>query len=227
MSEVLINKVDYIEQTQESPEARPSSAAVALQLGALAMQFARVERVPRYEDGERESDAEHSFMLGLVAPELSYRLYPSSLNHALIAQYALVHDLIEVKTGDVSTFNIDDASLKDKEAAEKQALHELLRELPPLTRSLLQSYEQQDSKEARFVRAVDKLLPIVVDIFGQGERVLREDHNVHSLQHLSECQLTLRERMHRRFSEFPQVIRDHELLSDLFADELSATGQLQ
>jgi putative hydrolases of HD superfamily len=222
MSEILKTKIDQNERSAEIPETR-STAETVLELGAVAMRFARVDRVPRYEDGERESDAEHSFMLSLVATELSYQLYPDMFDHGKVSQYAIVHDLIELKTGDVSTFGISAGDLANKEKAEHQALSALLEELPPFTRQMLAAYERQADPESRFVRAIDKLLPLVVDIIGQGRRVMEEDHGISDLTALHECQAAVHQRMQDRFGEFPQVLKDHVLLSDLFADVFEAT----
>ena len=187
------------------------------------MRFARVERVPRYDDRTRESDVEHSFMLALVANELAYTLYPTELDRGLVLEYTLVHDLIEIKTGDTATFKIDADSLLEKEAAEHAALESLLAELPPRTRDMLYNYEQQKDKESRFVRAVDKLLPVIVDILGPGRRVMNEDYNVHSNAELASAHDALRTRMSERFGEFPQIVADHSLLCELFEIDFSAT----
>ncbi|HEY8992984.1 MAG TPA: hypothetical protein VIM37_04015, partial [Candidatus Microsaccharimonas sp.] len=94
---------------------------------------------------------------------------------------------------------------------------------PPHTRDLLYNYEQQADKEARFVRAVDKLLPIVVDILGHGHKVMREDYNVHTPSDLAEAHDSLRTRMTDRFNEFPQIVQDHSLLCELFEIDFSST----
>src|SRR6187402_153736 len=111
------NKLQTAETTIE-PEYPSSPASVALELGALAMKFSRVERMPRYDEKTRENDAEHSFMLALVATELSEHLYPGKLNLGLVSQYAMVHDLIEVKTGDVATFHHSAEDMATKQAVE-------------------------------------------------------------------------------------------------------------
>lgn len=187
-----------------------------LNLSQVATQFARVERIPRYPDGERENDAEHSFMLGLVAPELASCLRPD-LDRGLIAQFALVHDLIEVKTGDIATFLFSEADQNQKETIEQRALEELVSELPPYTREILLRYESQEDEEARFVRYVDKLLPIVLDIIGQGERVMREDYAIDSLAELQRCHRELHTRLVAKFgAEFPELDLAHEMLCELF-----------
>jgi len=223
MNEQLIHRVDQ-KQYEHTPEITtyPTSASIVLELGGLAMRFARVERTPRYDDGERESDVEHSFMLGLVAPELAYMLYPASLDANLVGAYASVHDLIEVKTGDVATFQLSDKDLRQKEQTEQEALESLLAELPPRTRKLLYDYEQQQDAESRFTRAVDKNLPIVVDILGSGRRVMNEDYGVHTSGELGQAHDGLRSRMQQRFHEFPQIVADHALLCELFAIEFGS-----
>ena len=180
------------------------------------MYFSRIERVPRYADGKRETDTEHSFMLALVAPELAVAL-GRDLDIGLVAQFANIHDLIELKTKDVATFLFDEAQQSQKESDEHAALPELLRELPPHTAYLLGRYESQVDPEARFVRYVDKLLPIVVDIIGAGERVMHEDFNVTTPEMLKECHMKLQERLIRMFGEeFPEITLAHELLCELF-----------
>jgi len=221
MHEKLMNTVDQkvIKENTIEIGSYSTSASVILGLGSLAMRFARVERVPRYDERTRESDAEHSYMLALVAGELAHQLYPATLNASLVSDYAIVHDLIELETGDVSTFQIDAVNLQQKEQAEHAALETLLAQLPPRTRDLLYDYEQQADLESRFVRAVDKQLPIVVDILGAGRKVMNEDYDVHTSEQLGAAHDALCIRMSERFSEFPQLVADHALLCELFEIE--------
>lgn len=223
MTERLQNKIDYLYKRPEVALPPRSVAATALEMGQLAIRFARVERIPRYPDGRRESDVEHSFMLAMTATELAHQLYPVQLDRGKISQYALVHDLIELKTGDVATFQLNARDLRQKEATEHAALESLLDELPAMSRALLYDYEMQADAEARFVRAVDKLLPLVVDILGQGRRVMNEDFGVTNSDQLQQCQERLQDRMQERFSEFPQLVKHHALLAELFALEFDAS----
>jgi len=230
MEKYTTRKVDSIQQTSEvavdSPNAEyNTTASTALSLGMLAMKFAEVDRVPRYNDERRENDAEHSYMLALVANELAQTLYPASLNAGLVTQFCIVHDLIEIETGDVATFAISDEDLAIKAASEHDALERMLDRLPPHTRTLLYEYEKQEIIEARFVKAVDKLLPVIVDILGPGRRVMIEDYNVRTIDELAISHAALRKRMADRFSEFPQVVDDHAVLSELFELEFGITQQ--
>ena len=200
-----------------------SSASIATELGGLAMKFARIERAPRYDEKTRENNAEHSFMLSLVATELASELYAEQMNSGLITQYAIVHDLIEIKTGDTKTFHYDKKDMAKKHNEEQKTLGDLLNELPPYTAQLLREYESQEVPEARFVKAVDKLLPVIVDILGFGKKVMREDYGVTDVDTLKASYLKLHTRIATSFAEFPQIVEAHELLCELFAIEFDIT----
>jgi len=92
--------------TQERISPEPADV---VRLGQLALAFGRVNRITRHEDGTTpESDTDHTVMLGLIACALAERWYPH-LDRGLVAQYALVHDLVEVYAGDTPTLAIDAA----------------------------------------------------------------------------------------------------------------------
>lgn len=227
MEKLSVSKIEQnIEQKNETvatPEYPSSPASVAMELGALAMKFTQIERVPRYDEITRENDAEHSFMLSLVATELAVKLYPDQLNLGLITQYAMVHDLIEVKTGDVATFHHSAEDMAAKQLVEHAALEELLQELPPYTATLLRDYEQQSNTESRFVKAVDKLLPVIVDILGPGKKVMNEDYGVYTTKELESSHEKLHNRIAESFKEFPSIVEAHEQLCELFKLEFEVT----
>ena len=198
-------------------------AALAQELGSVAMRFSDVMRVPRYENGKRESDVEHSYMLALVAPEIAAAL-ELNLDLGRLSQYAVVHDLVELKTGDIATFKISDQELEQKASIEHDALSELYAELPPHTRTLLYDYEQQLDSESRFIKFIDKLLPLVVDILGDGIRIMVEDYEVQSLAQLKECHGQLETRWSQKFGEeFPDILLAHKILAKLFEAKFEAS----
>lgn len=211
---------DYISTSETDHERSYLAAQTTLELGRVAMNFSHIERIPRYPDGERENNAEHSYMLAMAAPEIA-ELLNLDLDANLMARYAIVHDLVELKTGDIATFQLSDQQLAQKAANEHAALDELLRELPPSTAKSLAAYESQTDPEARFVRYIDKLLPIVVDIVGAGERVLREDYHVTDQNQLQQKLADLQVRFEAMFAgEFPDIDRAHKLLCELLEDKL-------
>lgn len=196
-------------------------AKMVIDLSRTTIDFAKVERVPRYSPTRRENDAEHSYMLGLVATEIAAS-YFDWLDVGLVSQFSNVHDLAEVFTKDVPTFLLDEAGFIAKELAEKEATEQLVKILPRYTGKLLLRYEVQKEPEARFVRHVDKLLPYAVDIIsGTGKQVMAEDYNIHTSQQM----LTSNERIETRFHlKFPEpshepLHRVHTILADRLAME--------
>jgi 5'-deoxynucleotidase YfbR-like HD superfamily hydrolase len=151
-----------------------------LNLGELTVRFAKVERAPRYPDGHRENDAEHSYHLALSAVELAADYYPE-LDVGLVAQYSLVHDLPESYVGDTWTIGISDEARAKKELAEAKATERLVKELPPHIAQLLKRYEQQIEPEARFVRFIDKLTPGIINIMAGDALTFIEDHGIKTI----------------------------------------------
>lgn len=149
----------------------------ALALARIALAFGRVERVTFHEDGVRpETDTDHTVMLGLLACQIAHGLNTQTfsgldvsidrkLDVGLVAQFALVHDLVEVYSGDVQTLTIDTAGRTVKEERERAARERLRAELGEcwLT-DRLGEYEEQTSPEARFIRVLDKVLPKLTHI---------------------------------------------------------------
>ncbi len=178
-----------------------------LVLADTAMRFAAIERVPRYTPETRENDAEHSFMLALVAAELAATYFPE-LDTGLVAQFCIVHDLIELKTGDVATFALDADGLRAKDAAEKAKINALCEDLPEHTARLVRVYEEQEVPEARFVRFVDKLLPVLVDILGPGSQVMHEDYATFEREQLIAAEQAMRKRFESMFPE-PELAPIH------------------
>lgn len=210
-----------ISRTIPEQEVIPTVTSVVLELGGLAMKFAQVERAPLYHETHSENDSEHSFMLALVANELATKLYPD-MNSGKVTQYAIVHDLIETVTGDVATFHFSAEQMALKQQTEHAALEKLLATLPPHTAQLLFEYEQQEQPEARFVKAVDKLLPVVVDILGAGDKLMKETYGVFTPEQLKESHDKLHGRIAHSFKEFPPIVNAHELLCELFGEEFRA-----
>lgn len=171
-------------------------------LGNLTAKFSTVERAPRYPDGHRETDVEHSFHLALSATELAASHYPE-LDLGLVTQFSLVHDLPEVYTGDVWTFNITDEQRSKKEAAEKLATERLLKELPAHTAGLLRRYEEQIEPEARFVRFIDKILPAIINFVAGDANTFKEDHKITDIDQLHTIREENARRLQAQFPEFP------------------------
>jgi 5'-deoxynucleotidase YfbR-like HD superfamily hydrolase len=132
--------------------------------------FYQVQRaVPlRFAQGRFENDAEHSWSLALVACALAPHI-DSALDLGKIAQFATVHDLVEIHAGDTSNFD-DEGYKATKDERERAALHRLEQELVafPWVCQTIETYESQQSEEAKFVKSVDKIIPLLFDVVEEG-----------------------------------------------------------
>ena len=81
--------------------------SAAVRLAALVLQFGRVNRATFHPDGiRRETDTDHTVMLGVLAAALASRWHTLGLNVGRVAEFALVHDLAEAYAGDTQSFDI-------------------------------------------------------------------------------------------------------------------------
>jgi putative hydrolase of HD superfamily len=124
-----------------------------------------LKNVYRYGDVEilnDESTADHSWRLALVAmifiKELNLKI---NTEHAL--KLAIIHDLPESITGDITANRtmVDSKLRKEKEKNEIKAINRLKNLLPEIQGSeihkLWHDYEYSKTKEAKFIKALDKI----------------------------------------------------------------------
>lgn len=145
-------------------------SAKVVRLGQLAMQFAQTKRVTQLPSGDLESDTDHTFMLSLIACALAAS-YDKKLDVGKIAQYALVHDLVEAYAGDTSTANISRAQLDAKISRESQALKLIKSNFGrdfPWIHQTIEAYEKLADAEARFVKVLDKAMPAITHLFNDA-----------------------------------------------------------
>jgi putative hydrolase of HD superfamily len=135
-----------------------------------------VERRNRLADGSRrENTAEHSWHLGMAALVFTaFASEPVDVGRAVAM--ALTHDIVEIDAGD--TFAYDQgADAASKEAREQAAADRLFGLLPPATgaylRELWDEYERGDTAEARYVMAIDRMAPMLLNI-AEGGSTWRE-----------------------------------------------------
>jgi putative hydrolase of HD superfamily len=126
----------------------------------FALKFTKIQRhIPR-RSRANENDAEHSYMLALVS--LIYIIKANlPLDISKILQYALIHDLPETYTGDISAF--DTEGRKGKEERELQAITEMAKdEILKVLVTPLMAYENKVDDESIFIDELDKMLPTLV-----------------------------------------------------------------
>ena len=101
---------------------------------------------------ETESDADHSW--GVAFLVMIYT--PSHLDKKKCLELALIHDLAEIRAGDITPN--DECSLDEKKQKEMDAIFQISKELDrPELKILFEEFEKQETKEALFVRDLDKI----------------------------------------------------------------------
>jgi len=100
-----------------------------------------------------ESVAAHSWGVAW----LSLVLCPPNLDRGRVLEMATIHDLAEVRVGDITPH--DSVSRDDKHRMEDEAMDDLLEVMchRDELKALWDEYEAGKSKEARFVKQMDKL----------------------------------------------------------------------
>ena len=129
----------------------------------------------------RENDAVHSFSLAIAAAVLAeYSNEPVDV--AKVMKIVLVHDAVEIYAGD--TYCYDDEGAKTKEAREKAAAEKIFGTLPEEQaaeyRALWDEFERNDTPEARFSNAMDRIQPLLLNYSREGYSW--KEHGVNSSQ---------------------------------------------
>lgn len=145
----------------------------------LLLELQALDRVPRSGFLLRgvtdpESVTEHSWHVVFLVWVLGQRTPGLDVGRAV--EIALVHDLAELRTGDLPRTVAGYFPDGVKRRAEAAVLDDLLAPLPERSRALLAEYQATETIEARLVKACDKLqLMLKVMVYeGWGARGLAE-----------------------------------------------------
>jgi putative hydrolase of HD superfamily len=130
----------------------------------------RVLRKVRPTGAERyENSAEHSWQISLFALALARSLQvPVDVNR--VVAMLLVHDIGEIDTGD--TFFFVEGGWKERKADELTAVKRIFglapEEMSAFFLSLWQEFETGTTAEARFARAMDRSMPVLLNLANGG-----------------------------------------------------------
>ena len=116
------------------------------------------------DNNRQENSAEHSWHIALAAQVLQqYAAEPVAVDR--VVSMLLIHDVVEIDAGD--TFAFDEQLEKELAAAER--LFGLLPEHQANNmRQLWLEFEQAESNDARFAKAMDRILPLVQNMANNG-----------------------------------------------------------
>jgi putative hydrolase of HD superfamily len=153
--------------------------------------FSNVIRVPQLANtGRLENDVDHSFGLALTCWYLAPKIAPE-LNLEKVFKYALSHDIVEIHAGDTFVF-ADKAEIESKSGREDKALEQLKDEWPDFTDMVesAKGYKDKIDEEAKFVKAIDKILPVLMIELGESS-VFWDRHKI-TLEMERENKVTIR-----------------------------------
>ncbi len=117
-----------------------------------------------------ENSAEHSWQLAMLAVSLSsYAEEPIDINR--VVHMLLVHDIGEIDVGDTMVFV--EGGWQERKAAELAAVTRIFGLLPDdqaaAFLSLWQEFEIAETREARFAHAVDRAMPVLLNLANNGQ----------------------------------------------------------
>ncbi len=123
------------------------------------------------DQSRRENDAEHSWHLALMAITLYEHANDPKLDLLKILRMVITHDIVEIDAGD--TYIYDEAHKLDQAEREQKAADRLFGLLPPDQESEFRStwdeFEDGQTPEARFAKAIDRLHPMLLNYLAGGK----------------------------------------------------------
>lgn len=128
-----------------------------------------VRQSPLLDKSRRENSAEHSWHLAMYA--LILNEYASeAVNTSRVIQMLLLHDIVEIDVGDFPIHGGSSSALQAE--LESDAAARLFGLLPhpqgDECLSLWQEFEQAQTHDAKFAKALDRFQPLLINIFTGG-----------------------------------------------------------
>lgn len=153
-----------------------------LEFVSFTHEIRKIKRSVWVKDEEQfENDSEHSYQVALTALYIieSERL---ELNPYRSMGLALLHDILEVHSGDTPIFAAEEMQ-STKAQREMDAIEQLRKDWPqmPLMLELIDEYETCQTPESKFIYALDKLLPIVNNYLDNGRNWKHNKVNLEQL----------------------------------------------
>jgi putative hydrolases of HD superfamily len=117
-----------------------------------------------------ENSAEHSWQIAMLAASLAHCAQEAVDIHRVIGML-LVHDVGEIDTGDTIVYA--EGGWEERKAAELAAVTRIFGLLPESQSSkfmaLWQEFDEAQTAEARFAHAVDRAMPVLLNLANDGQ----------------------------------------------------------
>lgn len=163
----------------------------------------------RKEEIDTESDAEHVYGMFVLVDYFLPLESTGDWDYVKIQQMALYHDIDEILTGDKIGYLKTDVD----RAQEYNAQQEIVKMLPELMQEkvnmVLEEYEERETAEAKFVKAIDKIEPLFHLINENGKEILHRNKTTQSQS---------RSVKDKYVEEFPYIKRFNVILNQHMAE---------
>jgi putative hydrolase of HD superfamily len=117
-----------------------------------------------------ENSAEHSWQIAILAASLA-QYAESAIDIDRVIRMLLVHDIGEIDTGDTMVYA--EGGWDERKAAELAAVKRIFGMLPERQGAaflaLWQEFERGETPEARFANAVDRVMPVLLNLANGGQ----------------------------------------------------------
>lgn len=117
-----------------------------------------------------ENSAEHSWQIALLAASLAHYA-ETTINIDHVIRMLLVHDIGEIDAGDIMFYA--EGGWAERKAAELAAVRRIFGLLPEAQGAaflaLWQEFEDAQTPEARFAHAVDRAMPVLLNLANGGQ----------------------------------------------------------
>jgi putative hydrolase of HD superfamily len=110
-----------------------------------------------------ENSAEHSWQIALLALTLS-RYASQPVNELTVVTMLLLHDVVEIDTGDKFAYDANHDDYANEHAAAVRLFALLPAKIGARFLALWEEFEQALSPEAQFAKAIDRLMPIIQNL---------------------------------------------------------------
>ncbi|HVS79182.1 MAG TPA: HD domain-containing protein [Candidatus Saccharimonadales bacterium] len=168
-----------------------------------------VKRAILLESNDRqENDEEHMYQLALLAWFIIEN-DGLKLDKFKVVGMCLVQDVTEVYSGDTNAH----ASAADREAhskREKMAAKKLKQQWPTFTslHKLLAEYQARQTPEAKFVYALDKLIPIINIYLYEGRSWIQQGIDFKEMQRVKVGKVDISPEIGEYYQAFLKILKD-------------------
>jgi putative hydrolase of HD superfamily len=129
------------------------------------------------DDNRFENSAEHSWHITLTA-QILHEYAIEKVNITRVMSMLLIHDIVEIDAGDMFAFSDpkDHTEQAEKEIAAATRIFGLLPEKQfQHYKELWLEFEDSESADARFAKAMDRILPLLQNMRNEGGSWARHD----------------------------------------------------